>query len=120
MTSKVQIYSYSACSTCRKAISWLLENNIEYELIDIVKNPPGERLLVQALKQFDDRKKLFNTNGASYRAIGAKVVKEMSDLDAIKALASDGKLIKRPFLITEEGKILLGFRFEDWNEALIC
>ena len=36
MKSKpVRVYSYSRCATCRKALSWLDSNKIEYELIDI-------------------------------------------------------------------------------------
>ena len=45
--------------------------------------------------------------------------KAMSDDEALDALASDGKLIKRPFLITENGSVLLGFKPEVWAEALL-
>ena len=37
MSALVQIYSYSRCSTCRKALSWLEAHNIDYKLIDIVR-----------------------------------------------------------------------------------
>ncbi|RPF98388.1 MAG: arsenate reductase family protein, partial [Prochlorococcus sp. TMED223] len=42
-----------------------------------------------------------------------------SDDEALDALASDGKLIKRPFLITENGSVLVGFKPEVWAEALL-
>ena len=60
MNLPLTIYSYSKCSTCRKALNWLGENNLEYELIDIVQNPPTKELLVEAAKQLENRKKLFN------------------------------------------------------------
>ena len=120
MTSKIQIYSYASCSTCRKALKWLSEKKISYALIDIVESPPGKEILRNALDQLGNRKFLFNTSGVSYRALGAEVVKSMSDEDALEALASDGKLIKRPFVISNTGKILVGFKQEAWDESLIC
>ena len=119
MTSNVRIYSYSACTTCKKALKWLAENKIDYELIDIVLYPPKKELLNEAISQLGDRKKIFNTSGLSYRNLGSKVIKAMSNSEAIKALSLDGKLIKRPFLIVENEQILVGFKPEVWSEVLL-
>ena len=119
MISKARIYSYSKCTTCRKALKWLSDNNIDFELIDIINSPPTKELLMEAAKQLGTRKALFNTSGLSYRSLGSSVVKAMSDNEALKALASDGKLVKRPFLITHKGKILVGFKPEVWTEDLL-
>ena len=43
----------------------------------------------------------------------------MSDNEAFDALADDGKLIKRPLLITEKGNVLVGFKPEVWSEVLL-
>ena len=119
MTSNVRIYSYSSCTTCKKALKWLNENKIEYELIDIALCPPSKEILIDAISQLGERKKIFNTSGVSYRSLGSEVVKAMSDPEALEALAIDGKLIKRPFLITETGKILVGFKPEIWSDILL-
>ena len=119
MTSNVRIYSYSSCTTCKKALKWLTENKIEYELIDIALCPPSKEILIDAISQLGERKKIFNTSGVSYRSLGSEVVKAMSDSEALEALAIDGKLIKRPFLITETGKILVGFKPELWSDILL-
>ena len=119
MTSNVRIYSYSSCTTCKKALKWLNENKIEYELIDIALCPPNKEILIDAISQLGERKKIFNTSGVSYRSLGSDVVKAMSDSEALAALAVDGKLIKRPFLITETGKILVGFKPELWSDILL-
>ena len=119
MTSNVRIYSYSSCTTCKKALKWLSENKIEYELIDIALCPPSKEILIDAISQLGERKKIFNTSGLSYRSLGSDVVKAMSDSEALEALAVDGKLIKRPFLITETGKILVGFKPELWSDILL-
>ena len=119
MKSKTMIYSYSACSTCKKALNWLREHNLDFELVDIVQCPPSKETLKSALSKLGERKALFNTRGVSYRALGAKVVQTMSDKECIEALSLDGKLIKRPFLILPSGDVLLGFNPDVWASALI-
>ncbi|MFN7739425.1 MAG: ArsC/Spx/MgsR family protein, partial [Cyanobacteriota bacterium] len=64
------------------------------------------------------RKRLFNTSGQSYRALGAAAVAALSDAQALEALAADGKLIKRPFALTTDGQALVGFKPEQWSAAL--
>ncbi len=119
MAESIRVYSYSSCSTCRKALKWLAENKIAYELIDIVKKPPHKELISMALLSLEKRKSIFNTNGLSYRTLGAKLVNSMSDEEAINALVSDGKLIKRPFLVHPKGTILLGFKPDEWSNVLL-
>jgi arsenate reductase len=70
-----------------------------------------------ALQQLG-RKRLFNTNGKSYRALGSAVVQAMDDQQALDALAADGKLIKRPFLITAAGTVITGFNPQEWQAQL--
>ena len=67
---KVIFYSYSKCSTCRKASKWLDQNNINYEIIDIIEEPPSKEFLELALIQFSlDIKKIFNTRGKNFKSI---------------------------------------------------
>ncbi len=115
----IKVYSYSRCSTCRQALAWLEANNLTYELVDITVNPPALDVLTRALAQLPRRQLLFNTSGKSYRALGAQLVKSMSDEEALDALASDGRLIKRPFVELQNGKFLVGFKSEDWSFLLV-
>ena len=73
----------------------------------------------RALAQEGGRSRLLNTSGQSYRALGAAVVKAMDDGALLQALAADGRLIKRPFLVTPAGPILTGFRQDEWEQALL-
>ncbi len=119
MNPKLVLYSYSACGTCKKAIKWLCDKQIDYQLIDITITPPSKEKITDAINQLGSRKALFNTSGLSYRKLGAKNVQSMSDQQVIEALATDGKLIKRPFLISAQGHILVGFKQEVWEEVLL-
>ena len=75
LLSMIKIYSYSACGTCRKALKWLNDHGLKYELIEILTNPPSRDVLEEAISQYASKKPLFNTSGASYRNIGAEKIK---------------------------------------------
>ena len=117
----LRLYSYPQCSTCRKALQWLSERGLTpaagLELVDITQTPPSLAELATALSGVG-RKRLFNTSGQSYRALGSATVAAMDDATALKALAADGKLIKRPFAITASGAVLVGFKPDEWSAAL--
>ena len=113
----MKLYSYVQCSTCSKAIQWLKAHGHQPLPIDITSSPPSRSELELALQQLG-RKRLFNTSGKSYRALGSAVVQAMDDQQALDALAADGKLIKRPFLITAAGTVLTGFNPQEWQDQL--
>ena len=117
--SKIIFYSYSKCSTCKKASKWLDQKKIKYQLIDIVQKPPIYKYLDMALKQYiSDQKRIFNKRGKSYKLIDFDINNLSSD-EIIKFLLSDGKLIKRPFLVYEEKKIILGFSEDEFKDIFI-
>ena len=103
---RVIFYSYPKCSTCRKASKWLDKKNINYQLIDIVKEPPSKKFLELAFIQFSlDIKKIFNTRGKSYKSIGIDIL-DLTKKKIIELLSNDGKLFKRPFLIIKNGRLI--------------
>ena len=106
---KINFYSYLKCSTCRKAAKWLDKQDVEYQLIDIVKEPPLFKYLNIALEQYSsDKKRVFNIRGKAFKSINLDIY-SLSREEIIQLLLSDGKLIKRPFLVYQEKKVILGF-----------
>jgi arsenate reductase-like glutaredoxin family protein len=62
-----------------------------------------------------DLRKLFNTSGQQYRELGlSEKLKSKTPDQALKLLASNGKLIKRPFALGKS-KGAVGFREEEWK-----
>ena len=115
---KIIFYSYSKCSTCLKAAKWLDNEGLEYQLIDIVKEPPLSKYLKQAFDQYSaDKKRIFNTRGKAFKSISIDIF-GLSREKIIKLLLSNGKLIKRPFLIFGE-KIILGFNEAEYTNHLL-
>ena len=116
---KLFLYSYSKCSTCLKAINWLDNKAIKYELIDIVKSPPSIKYLNLALKKNSkDIKKIFNTRGKSYKTIDYDV-NNLSREKIFELLCCNGKLIKRPFLVIEEKQLILGFNESEYATQIL-
>ena len=115
---KLIFYSYSRCSTCRKATKWLESKDLEFQLIDIVKEPPVVNFLNLAIEQYSyDKKKIFNTRGKAFKTLNLDIYGLSRD-EIVKLLLSDGKLIKRPFLIQEEKKVILGFNEIEYAKQL--
>ena len=113
----MRLYSYAACSTCRKALNWLAQQGLAVETIDITQHPPTQAELRLALDQLG-RKALLNTSGKRSRELGASAVAAMDDQQLLEALASDGRLIKRPVLVTDDQRVLTGFKIEAWQALL--
>ena len=116
---KIIFYSYLKCSTCRKAAKWLESKDLEFQLIDIVKEPPLVKYLNLALEQYsDDKKSIFNTRGKAFKALNFDIY-GLSREEIIQFLLSDGKLIKRPFLIYQGKKVMLGFNEIEYAKQFI-
>ena len=116
---KIIFYSYLKCSTCRKAAKWLESKDFEFQLIDIVKEPPLLNYLNLALKQFsNDKKRIFNIRGRAFKTLNLDIY-GLSREEIIQLLLSDGKLIKRPFLIYEGKKVILGFNEIEYAKQFI-
>lgn len=116
----MKLYQYPKCSTCRKAVKFLNENNIEFSSIDITEKPPAKTELKAMLASYNgEMRKLFNTSGVQYRELNMKEkLPTMSANDAIDLLAVNGKLIKRPFLLNDAKQGIIGFKETDWQEFI--
>jgi arsenate reductase len=114
------VYHYPKCSTCRKARKWLDAQGVKYTESDLVAKP----IALAKLRDLHKRsglpiRRFFNTSGESYRSgnFGKKLA-NMSDAEALTALAADGKLVKRPIVDAGGGTVLVGFNEEAYASAL--
>ena len=89
---------YPKCSTCQKAKKWLEERNITYTDRHIVEDNPT----YEELKEWQSRSGLPN----------------MTEEEQLRLLATDGMLVKRPFVVDGD-LVLTGFREAEWKEKLI-
>lgn len=108
---------YPKCTTCQKAKKWLDDHHITYELRDIKQdNPTYDELKEWYTKSGLDIKKFFNTSGLLYKSMQLKdKLPTMTEEEKLKLLATDGMLVKRPLLVTDD-TILLGFKESAYEE----
>lgn len=117
----VLFVEYPKCTTCKKAKKWLDEHGIEYVDRHIVEeNPTAEELAAWKERSGLPLRRFFNTSGIKYRELGikAKLDAGMSEEDACALLATDGMLVKRPLVVGDDF-VLVGFKEEQWAEALL-
>ena len=99
---KYLFLEYPKCGTCRNAKKWLDERKVSYEDRHIIdRNPSVEELTEWIERSQLPLKNFFNTSGK----------------EQIELLASDGKLIKRPLLVSEN-QVLVGFKVAEWEESV--
>ena len=115
----IKVYCYSKCSTCKKALKWLDDKGIKYELIDIKESNPDEKTIRKYHKKSGlPLKRFWNTSGIPYREMGlSKKLPDMSEDDQLALLATDGMLVKRPLVIGNDF-VLTGFKEEEWIQKL--
>ena len=110
---------YPKCTTCQKAKKFLVDNNVSFTDRHIKEdNPTYDELKLWYEKSGLPLKKFFNTSGLLYKSMKLKnKLPEMTEDAQLKLLSTDGLLVKRPILITDT-KILVGFRENEWLDAI--
>ena len=110
---------YPKCTTCKKALKFLKNNNFDFEDRDIVISIPTKSELLTWMDRSNlEPKKFFNTSGKVYKELGLKdKINDMSKEEMAELLSTNGMLIKRPILVTKD-KVLLGFKEAEYNNLL--
>lgn len=116
----MEFLCYPKCTTCKKAQKWLDENNIQYTFRDIKEqNPSYEELEKWYKKSGMPLKKFFNTCGLLYKSMELKnKLPNMTEEEMLNLLATDGMLVKRPLLVSDDF-VLIGFKVADWADKLL-
>ena len=110
---------YPPCSTCQKAKKWLDDREIPYTDRHIKQeNPTYEELKSWYAASGLPLKKFFNTSGLLYKSMNLKEkLPGMSEEEQLRLLATDGMLVKRPLVVTDQ-VVLTGFREKEWEQLL--
>lgn len=116
----LKVYTYAKCDTCRKAVRFLKERGIAFREIPIRETPPSVPELKAVLRSCGGEiRRLFNTSGGDYKALGLSAkLPALAEEEALALLAGNGNLVKRPFVVGE-GTHLAGFKEADWTAALV-
>ena len=110
---------YPRCSTCQKAKKFLLENQVSFTQRDIVEEKLNkDELLHLYQKSGLPLKNFFNTSGKLYKENKLKEkLPQMSEDEQLELLSSNGMLVKRPILETDD-TVLVGFKIDDYQKVI--
>ena len=113
------LLGYKKCSTCKAIEKLLQDKKIPYEYREIDKeNPTAEELEKWHIESKLPLAKWMNTSGIKYREMNlSEKRKTMSEEELYKILSTDGMLVKRPILLTDEG-IYVGPEVKKYLESI--
>ena len=111
---------YPPCTTCKKARKWLEEHHIAFTARHIKEENPSYEELKSWLEASGlPVKKFFNTSGLLYKSLNLKEkLPGMTVEEQLQLLSSDGMLVKRPIIVTDDNRILVGFKEAQWESLL--
>ncbi|MEK2689721.1 arsenate reductase family protein [Bdellovibrio sp. GT3] len=117
----LKVYEYAKCSTCVKALKFLDSKKVTYQKLPIVDKAPSQTELKKMLTALKERggsiRNLFNTSGVMYKEMKmSEKLPTMSESEAIKLLSENGKLVKRPFVLSDD-VALVGFKEDEWKKS---
>ena len=107
---------YPKCTTCQKAEKYLQAKGVELTVRHIKEDKPTLEELTAWYKLSGlPLKRFFNTSGLLYKELKLKdKLPTMSEEEQLQLLATDGMLVKRPLIVTDEF-VLAGFKEKEWQ-----
>ena len=103
------------CDKIKKTKNWMDSNEIEFEFINVKKEP----LTIDELADLEFKvgiDVLVNKRGTTYRTLGLKD-KELSTEEMLEVLEQNQSMIKRPILVIEDA-VLVGYDEEAFKNFL--
>lgn len=113
----VTIYGIKNCDTMKKARAWLDKHGVDYDFYDY-KVAGIERDRLQRWAKKVGWEALLNRAGTTFRKLPDKEKEGISETKAISLMFRQPSMIKRPVLDAGSGKLLVGFKPEQYAEAL--
>ena len=109
----VTLYGIPNCDTIKKARTWLVEANIEFQFHDVRKDGLTKKQLVNWEKDVG-WETLLNRRGLSWRKVADDVKTNINKESAIDLMLEQPVMIKRPVLDTGHQRVV-GFSPEHYQ-----
>jgi len=112
------IYGIKNCDTMKKARAWLDKHQIEYAFHDY-KSAGIDRTRLERWAKKAGWETLLNRGGMTFRKLPEKEKISVTEPKAIALMLKQPTMIKRPVLELDGGKLLVGFKPEQYRAALV-
>jgi Spx/MgsR family transcriptional regulator len=112
----VRLYGIKNCDTMKKARAWLDKRGVEYAFHDY-KTAGIERAKLETWAKKSGWETLINRAGLTFKKLPDKDKAGLTEKKAIALMLKQPSMIKRPVLELSGGKLLVGFRPEQYGGA---
>jgi arsenate reductase len=113
----VTIYGIKNCDTMKKARAWLDKHGVAYAFHDYKTAGIEPERLERWCKKVG-WETLLNRAGTTFRKLPDKDKDGLDAAKAMKLMLAQPSMIKRPVLDLGGGKLLVGFKPDDYGSAL--
>lgn len=115
-TSVCRIFGIKNCDTMKKARVWLDSHKIAYAFHDYRQDGADTELLSEFARHIDWTL-LLNKRGTTWRQLDKAEQDAVTDeQSAIRLMSEKPALIKRPVLVSPDGRYHLGFKADDYQQ----
>lgn len=113
----ITIYGIKNCDTMKKARAWLDKHGVDYGFHDY-KTAGIERERLERWAKKADWETLLNRAGTTFKKLPDRDKDGVTEKKAISLMLAQPSMIKRPVLELGGGKLLVGFKPEQYAAAL--
>ena len=113
----ITIYGIKNCDTMKKARAWLDKRGVDYAFHDY-KSAGIERERLERWAKKAGWETLLNRAGTTFKKLPDKDKQGVTENKAIALMLKQPSMIKRPVLELGGGKLLVGFKPDEYADAV--
>ena len=113
----ITIYGIKNCDTMKKAFAWLDKKGVAYDFHDY-KSKGIDRAHLEKWAKKAGWETLLNRAGTTFKKLPDKDKEGVTEKKAIALMLAQPSMIKRPVLELGGGKVLVGFKPEEYAAAV--
>ena len=113
----ITIYGIKNCDTMKKARSWLDKHGVAYDFHDY-KSAGIDRERLERWAKKVGWETLLNRSGLTFKKLPDKEKEGITEKKAIALMLDKPSMIKRPVLDLGGGKLMVGFKPEQYDEVV--
>ncbi len=114
----ITIYGIKNCDTMKKARAWLDKAGVAYAFHDY-KSAGIDKEKLEKWTKKAGWETIINRAGLTFKKLSDKDKEGLTEARAIKLMLAQPSMIKRPVLELPGGKLLVGFKPEEYKAALV-
>lgn len=112
----ITIYGIKNCDTMKKARAWLDKHGVAYAFHDY-KAVGIEKDKLERWAKKAGWETLLNRAGTTFKKLPDRDKEGLTEAKAVKLMLAQPSMIKRPVLELSGGKLLVGFKADDYSAA---